>query len=327
MLQRYILFWLVGSSAVAYAWPELGLPFDPFPAAAAWLNTLIVITMFAVGALLPIREVNLVFQKWPSVLAGTAIQYCSMPLLAWGVVWLLNPAPEIAAGMIIVGCVPGAMASNVLTLAAHGNVSYSVSLTTAATLLSPVVVPFTLWLAMDGRIEYDGWAAVKLMLLRVVLPVVTGHLLSRFSQRFVKHATRYGSTIANLSILAIIAIVVGVKRTELTQASICLLAALGLINAGGYLCGYFGGAALGFPEGKRRALTLEVGMQNAGAGIVLATKLFGPDSVAVIPCAIYTIGCMMTGTVLATCWQWWGSAANSLDDGPQSSKPDPIDNL
>lgn len=307
MLQRHILFWLIASSAVAYAWPNLGLPFDPFPTAASWLNWLIVATMFAVGALLPVQEVNLVFKKWPTVLAGTAIQYVSMPLLAWGVVSLLKPDPEFAAGIIIVGCVPGAMASNVLTLAAKGNVSYSVSLTTAATLLSPVIVPLSLWLTMDSRIEYDGWAAVKLMLLQVVLPVVVGHLLSRNVEWFVRLAMRYGSTVANLSILAIIAIVVAMKRDEVTRASTYLLLALGLINAGGYLAGYFGAAALRFPEGKRRALTLEVGMQNAGAGIVLATKLFGSDSVAVIPCAIYTIGCMITGTILATCWQWWGS--------------------
>lgn len=318
MLQRYILFWLITSSAIAYAWPNLGLPFDPFPAAASWLNALIVATMFAVGALLPVCEVNQVFKKWPTVLAGTAIQYVSMPLLAWGVVSILRPDPEIAAGIIIVGCVPGAMASNVLTLAAKGNVSYSVSLTTAATLLSPLIVPLSLWFTMDSRIEYDGWAAVQLMLLRVVLPVVIGHLLSRNFDWFVRLATRHGSTVANLSILAIIAIVVAVKRTEVTQASIYLLAALGLINAGGYLAGYFGGAALQFPEGKRRALTLEVGMQNAGAGIVLATKLFGADSVAVIPCAIYTIGCMITGTLLATCWHWWGTDATRAD-GPEQA--------
>lgn len=315
MLQRYILFWLIASSGVAGVWPKFGLEFDPFVASAPWLNSLIVVTMFCVGALLPVHEVNQVLQKWPTVLAGTTIQYVSMPLLAWTVVSVLKPAPEVAAGILIVGCVPGAMASNVLTLAAKGNVSYSVSLTTSATLLSPLVVPITLWLTMDNRIEYDGWAAVQLMLVRVVAPVVIGHLLSRYVGRFRSLAMNYGSAVANLTILAIIAVVVALKRNEITQASSDLLLALLLLNVCGFLAGYFGGAAFRFNEGKRRALTLEVGMQNAGAGIVLATKLFGPESAAVIPCALYTFGCMLTGTILATFWQWHGDDdANDFPD-------------
>lgn len=302
ILQRNILFWLVVTSGVAYIWPRFGTAFDPFVSGASGLNSLIVVTMFCVGALLPVDEVNQVFRKWPTVLAGTTIQYLSMPLLAWAIVQVFRPDPELAAGILIVGCVPGAMASNVLTLTAKGNVSYSVSLTTSATLLSPVVVPITLWLTMDSDVNYDGWTAVRVMLMRVVGPVIGGHLLSRFVERFRQLAAAYGSTIANLAILAIIAIVVGLKRNELGQSSGTILVALAMINAGGFLAGYFGAATLKFPEGMRRALTLEVGMQNAGAGVILANQLFGAESKAVIPCALYTFGCMLTGTILATVW-------------------------
>ena len=79
-------------------------------------------------------------------------------------------------------------------------------------------------------------------------------------------------TVANLSILAIIAIAVALNRDGVTQASGALLLALAVVNAGGYLAGYFGGAAFRLPEPMRRALTLEVGMQNAGAGIALAKQ-------------------------------------------------------
>lgn len=303
MLQRYILWWLMLSSGLAWVWPKFGFGIDPFSEASGCLNALIVLTMFCVGALLPVKEVNEVFLKWPRVLAGTTIQYLSMPLLAWLVVRVLNPSPEIAAGIIIVGCVPGAMASNVLTLAARGNVSYSVSLTTSATLLSPLVVPFALWLTLDDSIEYDGLAAVKLLVSQVVAPVFCGHLLNRFSVRFRELADSVGATVANVSILLIIAIVVALKRDDLVRADVMLLVALATLNAGGYLLGYWGAAGLRFPEGMRRALTLEVGMQNAGAGIVLADRLFGAASDAVIPCALYTFGCMLTGTILASWWQ------------------------
>ncbi|MEQ9407042.1 MAG: bile acid:sodium symporter family protein [Fuerstiella sp.] len=301
---RSILFWLILSAGAAFFWPATGFSFDPFMAAGSQaINVLIVITMFGVGALLPIDEVNQVFRNWPHILLGSAIQYLSMPALAWAIVQVLQPTTEIATGILIVGCVPGAMASNVLTLTARGNVSYSVSLTTSATLLSPLVVPAALWLTLDSDVNYDGWAAVRLLVFQIVLPVVLGHLLSRCQLRFRRLAGRIGSPVANTSVLAIIAIAVALNRSGVQQASLWLLFALGLMNAGGYLAGYFGAAAFRLPEPMRRALTLEVGMQNAGAGIALAKQLFGAESAAVLPCILYTFGCMLTGTVLATVWQ------------------------
>jgi len=80
-----------------------------------------------------------------------------------------------------------------------------------------------------------------------------------------------------------------------------LFGALISINLGGYLAGYASGALLRLPEPMRRALTLEIGMQNAGLGATLATQLFTSDAVALAP-AIYTFGCMLTGTVLAKIW-------------------------
>lgn len=242
MLQRYILLWLLTSSGIAYAWPEitslleaswpvLDLSVDPFTACGSTaINVLIVCTMFGVGSLLPIDEVNQILRRWTTVLAGTAIQYLSMPFLAWLIVLVAKPDPETAVGILIVGCVPGAMASNVLTLAARGNVSYSVSLTTSATLLSPIIVPIAMWLTFDDSIDYNGWTAVRLMLLQVVLPVVVGHLLSRFVDSYRSIAERYASTVANVSILAIIAIAVALNRSGVGQASMGLLGVLALLN-------------------------------------------------------------------------------------------------
>ncbi|MCA9050203.1 MAG: bile acid:sodium symporter family protein [Planctomycetaceae bacterium] len=303
MLQRYILVWLLVTSGTAYFWPLLGISFDPFLAnggpAVHWL---IIVTMTAVGALLTTDEVDDVFRRWPTVLFGTCVQYTCMPLLAWLAVTILKPNPETAAGIIIVGCVPGAMASNVLTLTARGNVSYSVSLTTMATMLSPLVVPAAMWLTMSGRIQYDASATIRLMLLQIVLPVTCGHLFSRFLPAVRRLSAQYASVVANTSILSIIAIAVALKRPELALAGPALLTVLALINLGGYCAGYFSGRLLRLPEPMRRALTLEVGMQNAGAGVALADRLFGDHSAAIIPCILYTSGCMLTGTILATYW-------------------------
>ena len=219
MLQRFLLLWLLISSLVALYWPAIEVPFDPFLAAGKYgIRWLLVAIMFCVGLLLPVDEVNALRQRWPAVIGGTAIQYTCMPLVAWIMVMIFQPDPETAAGIMIVGCVPGAMASNVLTLAAHGNVSYSVSLTTSATLLSPLVVPVMLGWAVSDDISYDGGEAVKLLLLRVVLPVIGGHLVRRLfslSQRQLEAA----GVIANLAILAVIAIAVAGKRADQSTPS------------------------------------------------------------------------------------------------------------
>ncbi len=261
--------------------------------------------MFCVGMMLPRDEVRQVFRRWPTVFGGTAIQYSVMPLLAVGFGKLFGLTGDAFIGIVVVGCVPGAMASNVLTLNARGNTSYSVSLTTAATFLSPVAVPLVLALALqsEGAVDKDIlWRASKMLMLTVVLPVFVGHVLGQTFPRLEKMSQRFGATIANLAILLIIAIVVAISKDKLTQFHVDLLAALILVNLLGYVAGYCGGLGMRLPEPMRRALTLEVGMQNAGLGAALAVKLF-PDQpgVAIAP-AIYTFGCMLTGTILARIW-------------------------
>jgi BASS family bile acid:Na+ symporter len=268
------------------------------------MGLLIAVTMFAIGWLLPRDEIRQVFGRWPTVLGGTAIQYSAMPLLAYltGRLWGLEG--EHFVGIVMVGCVPGAMASNVLTLNARGNTSYSVSLTTTATLLSPLVVPLVLGLALASTraVTIPFGATSRMLVITVVGPVVAGHLLSRRFPEWEPSARTVGSTIANLSILWIIAAVVGRNRLALSQFQTQLLFALVTVNLGGYAAGYFGGSLLRLTPGMRKALTLEVGMQNAGLGATLATQLF-PDreAIAIAP-AMYTFGCMLTGTILARTW-------------------------
>lgn len=308
MFQRLLLVWLTASSALAFFWPKV-FPnaADPFGKEAGdyYLKWLIVVTMFAIGLLLPRDEVNQVFRRWPMVLGGTCVQYSIMPLLAYLAATIGGFEGSLYIGIVVVGCVPGAMASNVLTLNAKGNTSYSVSLTTAATLLSPLLVPLVLGLALASEDSVNRSKLVdasKFLLLTVVVPVVVGHLIGRLTTKWEKPLRRWSELVANIAILWIIAAVVGRSRGPLSEMHVEIVFALLAINIGGYLAGYSSGAALRLPEPMRRALTLEVGMQNAGLGAALAVELF-PDrpGIAVAP-AIYTFGCMLTGTALATAW-------------------------
>ncbi|MFL2870383.1 MAG: bile acid:sodium symporter family protein [Pirellulaceae bacterium] len=329
MLQRFLLLWLILSSALALFWPDLAgaSAFDPFTYVAPFLKYLIIITMFCIGWMLPIDEVRQVGKRWPTVILGTAVQFATMPVLAFLFGRLVGLEGGFLVGMVMVGCVPGAMASNVLTLAAGGNTSYSVSLTTLATLASPIAVPVMMKF-LSGFMEGDAAellggdtdnsvfidASINLFFW-VVLPVVSGFLIGRNYPQFESRAKVIGSTVANLAILIIIAVVVGKSRDELSSITWYMILALLLTNIGGYCAGLIGGSAMKLPDSMKRALTLEVGMQNAGLGAVLAGALFvNNDAVQVAP-ALYTFGCMLTGTMLASFWSISGkSDTHSIDE-------------
>jgi bile acid:Na+ symporter, BASS family len=318
MLERLLLVWLLLLSLVAWLWTGwFPARFDPFAASQPWLGALISITMFAIGSLLPRDEMQHVLARWPTVLGGTAVQYTAMPVLAYTIGHAIGLDRDALIGTILVGCVPGAMASNVLTLTARGNVSYSVSLTTTSTLLSPLVVPAALWLLLGssgpiGR-QIDPRATGISLLLQVVLPVVAGHLLARRFGALAAVMKRVGPIAANLAILWIIATVVGLNRERLADTTPRLLVALLLVNLLGYAAGSAAGRVMRLPDSMRRALTLEIGMQNAGLGAFLAIRLFPDNEAVAIAPAAYTFGCMLTGTVLAQLWSW---------NRPEQTSPD-----
>lgn len=304
MIQRTLPYWLVVLALVAFQWPrwaELVGWGDPWTWLYGQIQWMIVVTMFCVGLLLPREQVSALRRLWWAVLFGVLVQYTSMPLLAWSFGQLFDLPADAFLGVVLVGCVPGAMASNVLTLNAQGHVGYSVSLTTLATLVSPVAVPAGLLLAL-GRWHYDPILARSALFVTwtVVLPVLTGYFLARTVPA--EYARSVTAPVANLAILLIIASVVAKSRSQFYHLGWLLPVTLLVINVAGYLAGYIAAYVVGLSEPMRRALTIEIGMQNAGLGAALAAHLF-PDrpQIAVAP-ALYSFGCMLTGTLLSHYW-------------------------
>jgi bile acid:Na+ symporter, BASS family len=307
VLERHLLWWLLALSGTAYFWPRLvgdGLAgWDPFLALKSLINALIVATMFCIGMILPRHEARHVLRRWPTVLGGVAAQYLIMPTLALAFGRLCGLTGDQYLSLVMVGCVPGAMASNILTLLARGNASYSVSLTTTATLLSPVAVPLGMMLALQSWHYHQVLLSSSFYLAAtVVLPVLAGYaLVSRFP-RGEALRRRVASLVANTTILLIVASVVGTNREHLELGRGTLLFALLGVNLLGYLGGYASGRLMRLDEPMRRALTLEIGMQNAGLGVALAGYLFPHAHTVAIGPALYTFGCMLTGTLLARYW-------------------------
>ena len=300
-----VLSALVVSSAAAYFWPASEGAFDPFKLAPGFLLALVALTMFSLGLVVQSQELLELKKRPLTVLLGVATQCTVMPALAWLVVRLLSLDGAIAQGVLLCGCVPGAMASNVLTMTARGNVSYSVSLTSVATLVSPLTVPSALLIVAGLQTGAEAFKPGKMavtLLLTVVLPVVLGYLIKLRSVTLRQSAKRFASPVATVALLWIIASVVAGNRDRLALVQVSLLGGLLAMNLLGYFGGWMVGRLAKMPASMQRALTLEVGMQNAGLGTALAASLLQGDSAAQIPTAAYTFGCMLTGTLVAACW-------------------------
>ncbi|MGI9467302.1 MAG: bile acid:sodium symporter family protein [Rubripirellula sp.] len=311
-----LLFWLVFSSVLAYAWPVQQLQFDPFTPPDSikkpLIWALVACAMFFLGTLVRREELGPLLKHPWWVVLGVLTQILVMPATAWGVTQLIPLDQDIANGVILVGCVPGAMASNVLTSTARGSVAYSVCLTSVATLLSPLTVPLMLWVVASAATEKSLLESSILLSVLVVLPTVLGFHACQKWNRFQNWSVVWGPRIAPFTLLWIIVLVVAGDRENLMHVGLVIVLALLLINVVGYLAGWSVGGIAKLPEACRRALTLEVGMQNAGIGTALAVTLYGEDSLATIPTAAYTFGCMLTGTILAVGWQRGGKYVEGI---------------
>lgn len=301
ILTKYLLVWLTLTCMVAFFWPRL--PFsagmlDPFIVSDLFMQGMIAATMLVIGSLLPVEEVHYTIRRWPKVIGGTCVQFLAMPTLAWIAATLFRLDGPYFIGLILVGCVPGAMASNLLTMIGRGNVSYSVGLTTSATLFSPLTVPLLLALFLGNRIPIAFGPMALTLLLTVVCPVLIGFTLSRISDAWRKTADFAGESLGNIVIIWIIASVVASNRTRFDASILGLIPPLIFLNLGGYLAGELGGRILRIDAKMRRALMIEVGMQNAGLGTFLATHYFKDKPQAALCCALYTFGCMFTGILL-----------------------------
>lgn len=317
ILTKYLLLWLTLVCLLAFYWEAIPVAQslrDPFLVSKGFMQGLISVTMLVIGSLLPIEEIRQVARRWPKVLGGTATQFMTMPFLAFLAAELFHLEGPYYVGVILVGCVPGAMASNLLTMIGRGNVSYSVGLTASSTLLSPVAVPLLLAFFLRKHIPVD-WSEMALtLLLTVVLPVAVGFSLARICAGWKKTADFAGESIANIVIIWIIASVVAANRKSFDSTVLTLLAPLALLNFGGYFGGWLGGKIIRIDSRMSRALMIEVGMQNAGLGAFLAKKYFAETPQTALCCALYTFGCMFTGIVVVESFRW-------LDDKKERKTP------
>lgn len=260
----------------------------------------LMVIMFGMGLTLTLPDFALVARRPLIVLLGVAMQYTVMPLLALGIATVLDLPPALAAGLILVGCVPGGTSSNVVTYLARGDVALSVTMTAVSTLLAPLLTPFiTLWLAGQYLPVPVGDMAASIFQI-VVVPIAAGLVLRALLPKLVDRVQPALPWISVLAITFVVVAVVSASSAALAAAGLTLVLAVVLHNGLGYAVGYGLATALKIPVASRRAVSVEVGMQNSGLASGLATQYFSPE--AALPGAIFSVWHNISGGLLASLW-------------------------
>jgi BASS family bile acid:Na+ symporter len=277
---------LLGSIAALLA-PDLVLLVKPA------LQPAFAVTMLFVGMLVPPEHLRTFVKSPTRPLIGIAAQYTIMPLTAF-CTSLFFDDPMVRTGIVLVGCMPGAMASNVMTLLLKGDIILSVTMTTFATLICPLVMAVWLPLLSDTRIPLKVAPMIWNAVWMVVLPVCAG-ITVRFRIKSVSLVfERVASVVASMAITLIILVVVAANRQRLLGMSAALALAMLGLNCAGYGLAYIVGSLFRWPGAQRRTLMIEVGMQNAGLGSVLALAHLG--EAGAVPSAFYTALCVLTAS-------------------------------
>jgi BASS family bile acid:Na+ symporter len=274
---------------------------DQFRWIAPYIVPLLGIIMFGMGLTLSKNDFAEVFRRPGAVAIGVLGQFIIMPGLAWLLSVALHLPAEIAVGVILVGCCPGGTASNVMTFLARGDVALSVAITSVTTLLSPIVTPALIYLLASQWLEVSAAAMFWSILQVVVLPIALGIAAQSLLREKVKTCTELLPLVSVVAIVAIVAAVVAVSQQKIATTGLTIFAVVVLHNGLGLLLGYLLGKVAGLSIAQRKTLSIEVGMQNSGLGVALATAHFSP--LAAVPSAIFSVWHNISGPLVATLFQ------------------------
>ena len=255
------------------------------------------IIMLTMGLTLTPHDFKLLAQRPFDILIGAVAQFTIMPLVAFSLSWLFSQVPAfapystaMAIGIILVGCCPGGVSSNIMSFLCKADVAYSVGMTCVSTLLAPVLTPLLVLMLAGERVDVDAWGMFRQILIVTIIPIAIGFFLNVW--------------LGHKDVFRKIQGCITTVHDPLVENGLVLfLLTFGMVfchNTIGYVLGYYVGKMFKFNTAKKRTLSIEVGMQNAGLGTNLAMTFFvATNPMAVVPCAISCAWHSISGTILA----------------------------
>jgi len=293
-ISDYMGVLVLASALLALAFPEvLG------HLKTSLINPLLGVIMFGMGLTLKAEDFRVVFSRPKDVIVGCLAQFTVMPLLAFALSRVFSLNEALTVGVVLVGCCPGGTASNVITYLAKGDLALSVGMTATSTLLAPVLTPLLVWLLVGETVDVNVAGMLLSILWVVILPIVLGLLVKRLWPRTTERATAYLPALSSVAICLIVMIVIAANAGKLLSGGWIIVLVVMLHNILGLAVGYLIGVLLKMTPAKRKAISVEVGMQNSGLASSLATLHFAAYPMATIPGAVFSVWHNISGAIVA----------------------------
>ena len=293
-LSEYMGVLVLAAALLALIFPNVLQQIRP-----TFINYLLGVVMFGMGLTLNLTDFKIVFSRPKDVITGCLAQFTIMPLLAWVLATVFRLDEALALGVVLVGCCPGGTASNVITYLAKGDLALSVGMTGVSTLLAPLLTPLLTWALAGKTVDVDVAGMLLSILWVVILPIVVGLTVKWIWPKFTEKATDYLPAVSSIAIALIVAIVIGANASKLMAGGLVIVVVVVLHNLCGLSLGYLIGRMLSLSEPKKRAISIEVGMQNSGLASSLATIHFAAYPLATIPGAIFSVWHNISGAMVA----------------------------
>lgn len=274
---------------------------------------LIQIIMFGMGTTMSIKDFGAVFQSPKGVFIGVSAQLLVMPFMGYLLAQISNFPPEIAAGIVLIGCSPSGVASNVMAFLAKANVALSITITSIATLLAPFLTPLMMKIFAGEFIEIDVLSMMWSIIKMIIFPIGAGLLVNKILGKNAKWIGRAMPLISMLAIGLIITIITAAGRDSLLEIGGILMFLVLVHNVFGYLLGYWYARLFKMSEEDARTIAIEVGMQNGGLASGIANSLGKIATMGLAP-AVFGPLMNITGSILASYWH--GKPAKEKIIGP-----------
>jgi BASS family bile acid:Na+ symporter len=287
------------------------LPIEFDPASLILLNVIMACMMFGVSLSLRLEDFKRIALAPIAPLAGLFAQFLLLPLATCLFTWALKIDAELALGMILVASCPGGSFSNIMTWLAKGNVAVSVSMTAvssmAATVLTPLNFAFYGWLNPHTReyltqITLEPGGILLLVLLVLALPLVLGMVTGRKLPGLVARSEKPLRIISLLVFLGFVAIAFSNNFDLFIERFHSFFWLVVVHNLLALSLGYGMGVLLKLPVADRRAVTMEVGIQNSGLGLVILFTFFPEAGGMMLITAFWGVWHLVSGITLSQIW-------------------------
>lgn len=273
----------------------------------SWVNYLLMVVMFGMGLTLQLEDFAAVFRHPKDVFIGCAAQFTIMPILAFMLGKVFGLEAGLLAGVILVGTCPGGTSSNVIAFLSRGDVALSVGMTSVNTLLAPFLTPAITWLLLRTSVTVDVMSMFLSIIKVVIVPIGAGFIINRLFGKYTQKVKDALPIISVTAITLIVAAVVSHNAERILDTGAVVFTVVILHNLLGYAAGYLVGCVLKLPLSQKKALSIEVGMQNSGLATSLAGTAFPNLAMVTVPGAIFSVWHNISGAILANVFMRTGN--------------------